>query len=354
MLNRMMRRPRTALLPLLAAFAALGSGVGSAGAQAPLSTPNREVLPIKYRTVDCHLHLVDFLQHTDGAKALLAAMDRAGVDEAMLCGMPLVKAWDPSEHVQPQYYLEDDARCYWYSATDVLVAHELESLSPKERARFHPFICGFNSADRNAVEHIKRMLDWYPGLWQGIGEVMTRHDDLTALTYGDVAHADNAALDAVYDLAAERDLPVSVHSDVSSVWTHTPLYLSEIENAVKNHPKTRFIWCHAGVSRRIDVPTLTTEIRRMLTAYPNLSVDISWVVFETYVTKAGKLDSDWVNLIEAYPDRFLIGSDKVGHFSDYAHEMQKYYVLLDALKPETARKLAHDNFLALLPKGKRS
>ena len=42
----------------------------------------------------------------------------------MLCGMPLVKKWDPSEPVKPEYYLEDDARCYWYSATDALVARE--------------------------------------------------------------------------------------------------------------------------------------------------------------------------------------------------------------------------------------
>lgn len=77
---------------------------------------------IKYRTVDCHLHLVDFLQRTEGVKALLKAMDIAGVEEAMLCGMPLIKKWSVSETLQPQYYLDDDSRCYWYSATDILVA----------------------------------------------------------------------------------------------------------------------------------------------------------------------------------------------------------------------------------------
>jgi hypothetical protein len=30
--------------------------------------------------------------------------------------------------------------------------------------------------------------------------------------------------------------------------------------------------------------------------------------------------------------------------------MQRYYVLLDALKPETAKRIAHDNMLAVLPK----
>lgn len=313
---------------------------------------NTPVKPIKYRTADCHLHLVDFLQRTEGVKALLKAMDSAGVEEAMLCGMPLIKKWSVSEALQPQYYLDDDSRCYWYSATDVLVARQLETLSPKERNRFHPFICGFNSSDRNAVDHVKRMLEWYPHLWQGIGEVMTRHDDLTALTYGDVSQANSIALDPILDLAADNDMPVSIHCDVSSVWRREPIYLPEIEDAVRKHPRTRIIWCHAGVSRRIDVPTLPKEVRRMLTAYPNLSIDLSWVVFETYLMHNGTPDVSWVDLVEAFPSRFMIGSDKVGTFGAYPEEMQKYYVFLDALKPETARKVARDNFLAVLPKRK--
>lgn len=305
------------------------------------------------RLTDCHVHLVDFLQHTEGIDAVLAAMDKAGVDEAMISGMPLVKQWSTNEPVQPKYYLEDDSRCYWYSATDVLVARELEKLSPEKRKRFHPFICGFNGKDRNAVEHVKRMLDWYPGLWHGIGEVMTRHDDLTALTYGEVAHADSISLDPIYDLAAERDLPVSVHSNISSVWKRDPIYLNEIEGAVKKHPKTRFIWCHAGISRRVEVPTLVAELRRMLTTYPNVYIDVSWVVYESDLAPEGKPSQQWIDLIEAFPKRFMIGSDKVGKFGDYPTEIRKFDPLLARLKPETARGLAHDNFLSVLPRQSR-
>lgn len=307
-------------------------------------------LPIRYHLADCHFHYVDFLQHTDGIKAALSAMNSAGVDDTMICGMPLVKKWSTQEPIQPQYYLEDDARCYWYSATDIFVARDVMSLPEQDRARFHPFICGFNGTDRNAVEHVQRMLEWYPGLWQGIGEVMARHDDLTALTYGDTAQADSSALAPVYKLAAKYDLPVFIHSNASSVWKRDPIYLHEMETAVKNNPQTKFVWCHAGVSRRIDIPTLTKEIRRMLTTYPNLKIDLSWVVYESYLVKNNKASDDWVSLIEAFPDRFMIGSDIVGHFDTYAPTLQRYYVLLDALKPDTARKVAKENFLSELPK----
>ena len=90
-----------------------------------------------------------------------------------------------------------------------------------------------------------------------------------------------------------------------------------MENALSHHPKTRFIWNHAGVSRRIDVPALPNELRRMLAAYPNLYIDLSWVVFEDYVyrfdeqTEKSKLNRDWIRLVEAFPDRFMIGSEVV-------------------------------------------
>ena len=46
----------------------------------------------------------------------------------------------------------------------------------------------------------------------------------------------------------------------------------------------------------------------------------------------------------------MIGSDKVGHWADYPHEIEKYYMLLDKLKPETAEKLCRKNALSLIKK----
>ena len=82
----------------------------------------------------------------------------------------------------------------------------------------------------NGKEHI---LEWYPDFWEGIGEILTRHDDLTALTYGEQARANHIALDPVYIFAAEHDLPVWVHSDISSVWIQEPIYLYEMEEVVE-------------------------------------------------------------------------------------------------------------------------
>lgn len=342
-------------LAILAALA-LGTGCASSGSAGPESRPaaaQTDSPALRYSIADVHLHLVDFLQRGEGIAAAVAALDEAGVSRATIQGMPLVKKWDAADPRRPLYYLENDSPAYWYSATDVLVAREVMSLPPAERKRFHPLICGFNGTDMNAVDHVRRMLDWYPDLWHGIGEVMGRHDDLTALTYGETSRANHPALSAVYKLAAERDLPVLVHQNIGSVWLREPIYMHEMEEAVASHPETRFIWAHCGISRRIEIPTLTQELDRMLGRYENLWADLSWVVFETYIAPDGEPAPEWIELIERHPDRFIIGSDVVGKFDQLPREITKYYVLLDRLKPQTAEKVARGNFLDILPKAVR-
>jgi predicted TIM-barrel fold metal-dependent hydrolase len=140
-----------------------------------------------------------------------------------------------------------------------------------------------------------------------------------------------------------------VHSDIGPAWREQPDYINEIESAVRAHPNTRIIWAHAGISRRIVIANHTDILRRMLGQYPNLTIDLSWVIFEQEIAPGGTLDRRWASLIEEYPGRFVIGSDTVGVFDQYQQTLQRYYVLLDALQPGTARKVAHDNFLALLP-----
>ena len=47
---------------------------------------------------------------------------------------------------------------------------EYRSLTPEQQARLDPMITGFNPADMYAVDHIKRVLTTFPGVFSGIGE----------------------------------------------------------------------------------------------------------------------------------------------------------------------------------------
>lgn len=313
-------------------------------------------IAIKYDILDSHLHFLDFIQDSDGLPKLAEAMDKSGVSEAILFGMPLAKKWDCFMRERPVYYMSDDSRCYYYSATDHILANELMSAPEEIRKRFHPFCCGVDCTDKYAATQIERLLKMYPNFWQGIGEIMSRHDDLTALSYGEGIHMDSPAFRMIYDLAADYDLPVLVHHNISPQNSPSPLYMEELESALDHNRNCKIIWAHVGVSRRIEIEELLILAGQLLHRNPNLYVDISWIFFENYIRGDflhGGEDHDiyadmWATLIEKYPDRFMIGSDKVGHWAEYPVEILKYYTLIDRLKPETARKLCKENALSLL------
>ncbi|PMV20469.1 MULTISPECIES: amidohydrolase family protein [unclassified Pseudomonas] len=312
-----------------------------------------------YAYSDAHLHYVDFFQETAGMDKLLKAMADNRIDHVMISGIPVAKKWHEDEPKRPRYYAGDDADAYWYSATDVIVAAAVNKLTPGQRQHFHPFLSGFNPNDKNSAAHIQRMLDLNPGLWHGIGEVFTRHDDLTAITAGDTPRANNEAMTRIYHLAAENDLPVMLHSNITSKRERNPLYLAEVEEPLRNHPHTRFIWAHAGTSKEIhrhqvQMDFLLPTLSRMLEAYPNLYIDLSWSVLTPYLLDdAGQPRPEWVKLVERFPERFMLGSDVVGRFNKLGKQMRSFDPFLDALSEGVARKVARDNFLAILPESTR-
>lgn len=298
--------------------------------------------------VDSHLHYLDFLQGTDGLEALTKAMDKVCVGRAVLFGMPMIKQWDPSAPQKPKYYMSNDSRCYYYSGTDFLLLKHLGEAPEHVRRRFLPFVCGVNANDMNAAPLLRRLLEEFPGRIAGIGEIMCRHDDLTALTYGEPPRADNPAMLPVYDLAAEMRMPVLIHHNIAPSYAREPLYLQEMENALRHNRKARIIWAHVGVSRRVEVLNLPEIADNVLRRHKNLYFDISWLVFENYIARDDASLDVWAALLSRHPDRFMIGTDVVGHWETYPRNITKYRPLLARLSPETAAGVSRGNILRLV------
>ncbi|MBR5096205.1 MAG: amidohydrolase family protein [Treponema sp.] len=334
------------------AFAALALCGITLSAQSAIQAPKEK---IKYQMVDSHLHYLDFLQNSDGFGPLVQAMDMSGVKGAIIFGMPMAKQWDATMAKAPTYYLSNDSRCYYYSGTDFILAHDLMAQPKEVQDRFYPFICGVNGNDQFAADHIRQLLEMYPGFWRGIGEIMSRHDDLTALTYGEAPHINSPAFKKIFDLAVEYDLPVLVHHNITGQNVEEVIYLDELKEALAYNRKCKIIWAHIGISRRVEVKNLVKIADELLNENNNLYVDISWVVYDYYFldkfpdnyVDGNNLD-DWVAFIEKHPDRILIGTDKVGHWETYPAEVVKYYTLLDKLKPETVKKITSENALKLV------
>ncbi len=298
--------------------------------------------------IDAHVHLVDFRQRTDGLDSLIRAMDAAQIDFAVVCGLQVKKEWSEWERTEPKYYLSDNCRCYYYSLTDAIVAENFRKLPASHRRRILPLLCGFNPVDKHASDCVQSILDMFPGVFRGIGEILCRHDDLTNQLLGQPPRANHPALDKVYRLAAEKQLPVLLHQDITSIGgSDEPVYLHELEEPLAEHPETTFVWAHCGASRRVILENHLEHVERLIQSYANLYVDYSWLVFDEVICDDAVPKPEWIEFTERHSERVCIGSDVVGEFDELEKSMGRYESLLSELSPGARKNIGHETALGI-------
>ena len=161
---------------------------------------------------DSHFHLTNYIQRgTDIRKYLEIMGDKVG--RSTLFGIPLQQTWshENSGDFAPTYYLHTDAPLYYYSFTDAYIARVYESLPKEQQARLDPMITGFNPADMYAVDHIRRVLEVFPGVFTGIGEFTIHKEFVSSKVAGDTASLTDPALDLILEFAADVGLVVVLH-----------------------------------------------------------------------------------------------------------------------------------------------
>ena len=171
--------------------------------------------------------------------------------------------------------------CGLLADADQMVADAWLALDNVERTRFAPIMGAFNPTDGNAVEHVRRMWEKYPGMWRGIGGVTCRDDDLTTLLQEQETPVINhRGMKAIYEFCIEKDINCLVHHNSDRPTNNgdgTWDYVWEVEQVLQAFPALKLIWCHSGVSRRTSKPNHFDMLDRMLSKYSNLTAHISWV-----------------------------------------------------------------------------
>ena len=123
-------------------------------------------------------------------------------------------------------------------------------------------ITGFNPADMYGVDHIRRVLQTFPGVFTGIGEFSIHKEFVSAKISGETASLTNPALDRILDFAAESGLVVILHNDIDMPFAKTdtePVYLAQMKALLKRHPKTTIIWAHVGLGRIVHPVQVSAE-----------------------------------------------------------------------------------------------
>ena len=103
-------------------------------------------------------------------------------------------------------------------------------------------ITGFNPADMYGVDHIRRVLTTFPGVFTGIGEFSIHKEFVSAKIAGETASLTNPALDRILDFAAEAGLVVILHNDIDM-----PFAKEDTEPVVPGADEGA---CSSGIRRR--------------------------------------------------------------------------------------------------------
>jgi predicted TIM-barrel fold metal-dependent hydrolase len=169
--------------------------------------------------------------------------------------------------------------------------------------------------DPSIVPHLEDRLARFR--YVGIGEFHV---------YG--ADADLPVVRRMVELARQHGLFLHAHSDAAAV-----------ERLFRQDPQARILWAHSG----FDSPA---NVRQMLERHPNLWCDLA---FRSDHARSGAVDPEWRALFEAFPDRFMVGTDT------FAPERWHYVARhaawsrewLAGLPPELAERIAWRNADAL-------
>jgi len=302
---------------------------------------------------DVHFHLTNYIQEGTDIHDFLNIMG-SKVGRVALFGIPLQQQW--SYRVDgdraPTYYLNTDAPLYYYSFTDAWIAMAYKSLSKEEQARFDPMITGFNPTDMYAVDHIRRVLQTFPGVFSGIGEFTIHKEFVSAKVAGGVASLEDPALDRILDFAAEVGLVVLIHNDMDVPFAREgsqPAYLNEMKSLLSRHPNATVIWAHTGMGRIVrPIKNHAANLAQILRdpKFNHVNFDISWDEVAKYIVVNPEATRIAADLINRFPNRFLFGTDTVAPASQekYLQVYEQYRPLWSLLDSEASEKVRKGNY----------
>ena len=322
---------------------------------------------------DSHFHLTNYVQQGTPVADYLAIMgDKVG--RSTLFGIPLQQTWsyENSGDFAPTYYLQSDAPLYYYSFTDAFIAMAYRSLPPAQQARLDPMITGFNPADMYAADHIRRVLETFPGVFTGIGEFSIHKEFVSSKVAGNTATLTDPALDRILAFAAETGLVVILHNDIDMPFAkqgQEPVYLGQMKELLRRHPRTSIIWAHTGLGRIVHPPNYqavggagaTNPNHRAILAamlddptLAHVSFDISWDEVAKYAVSTPQIERATAELFNRYPQRFLFGTDNVAP-KDQATQLRVFHLwdrIFGQLTPEASLAIRRGNYERLFDAGR--
>lgn len=298
-------------LRIRVALALLVSGwLGPAVAQTTTPSAADAVAPLPF--IDAHVHLNDEAMQ-------LELMRRHGAEQAIVF-------WGGRSDNES---VAESARRH----PDRFIA--FASISP-ERAAYRKL---WDRDDPAALRTLDELLA--SGRFRGIGEISAVHFPSPGFPEADYDPG-GPTLVGILALARKHRVPVLLHVE----WTR----LRELSALLERFPDVAVIWAHGGY-------TPLFVARRMLERHANLTYELSartWPQHPrspdyTILRDGQAVWPQWLALIEAMPERFVVGTDASQRSADSeAMKFASVQSFLRQLTPATRERVGRANLLKLL------
>ncbi|MDH3444482.1 MAG: amidohydrolase [Deltaproteobacteria bacterium] len=310
--------------------------------------------------IDVHFHLIadkgDLARFDEAARAAQQIMDTEGIRKIIVMSPPR-----PREN----FDVESLAEVVKKYPTRIAMLGGGGSLNPMlQRAGKSPEVA--DEIHRRFEETAERILA--KGA-VGFGEITAHHLSLSPSHAYESVPADHPLLLLLADIAAKHDVPIDLHFDPVPADEDTPYHLSSprnppvlkanvagFERLLAHNRRAKIVWAHAGSDPLGNfTPRL---VRELLGRHPNLALSIRPTNPRpgAMVHPKGRIDADWVAVLQDFPQRFVIGSDSMVVATNYtgpnaprifapraAMQRQGIGRLLSRVSPDLAKRIGYEN-----------
>jgi len=160
----------------------------------------------------------------------------------------------------------------------------------------------------------------------------------------------------VFAISEQTGLPFQIHYEIEDA------LLPALENMLQKHPKAKVIWCHVAQIRFIErAPRYSTSyLEGLIKRFPNLYFDTAFGSPDSIYpvnnqrhariwADNGNLKTEWLDLIVAYPERFLsaldLGGDRLWRIEEWDRNHRNF---LKHLPTKTQHHVAYQSAWKLL------
>jgi predicted TIM-barrel fold metal-dependent hydrolase len=179
------------------------------------------------------------------------------------------------------------------------------------------------------------------GFYYGIGEISVSHFPGNGFPEADF-DPNGRAMHGILEVARRYRVPVAIHCEITR--------LHELEKLLDAFPDVRVIWAHGGYT-----PLFLAE--RVLSRHPNLTYEMSARTWRnhprspdyTITANDREVWPEWVALVEAKPERFVVGTDAaLRSITSDQRKIESVHRFLLQLSPGTRARVARENLADLI------